>query len=271
MDSRFSLDVDLENYAIKAYAGPTSKEQAEELYGALKKSGVRRSIALSRQSSPIIVTNGNDSKLADFEKEMGEGDSHTNMLSPYSPIINALRTPSSPIFTSRKHASSTPCMSPCMPDHTLRARDAEKGLERIAQKVSSQRNIPWLEYWNFMEDFANFSCLEGLNKLEEYLMKKESFLLLLNDSLPDEAKLVSSVFKFRFPLLKQGEHNMGNGDGEVVIQNDPSGVNCFTLHRETKEVPSDDDDEDYRSANSTPVREIEQYSDCDDRVVYING
>ncbi|CAK9809848.1 Ankyrin repeat and LEM domain-containing protein 2 [Anthophora quadrimaculata] len=51
----------------------------------------------------------------------------------------------------------------------LRLQDAEKGLERVGRDLAEEYQVSWKEYWQFLNDFADFRTTEGLQKLEEYL------------------------------------------------------------------------------------------------------
>lgn len=50
--------------------------------------------------------------------------------------------------------------------------DPEKGYERIGRKLARELRVPWSEYWQFLDAFADFSTPEGLQKLEEHLNKQ---------------------------------------------------------------------------------------------------
>lgn len=40
--------------------------------------------------------------------------------------------------------------------------------------LATKENLPYAEYWDFLEDFVNLSTLEGLEKLEKYLQNKST-------------------------------------------------------------------------------------------------
>lgn len=54
----------------------------------------------------------------------------------------------------------------------VRRYDCEKGDEQIGRELASRDKIGWTEFWDFMDDFVNFSTEEGLQKLENYLQDK---------------------------------------------------------------------------------------------------
>ncbi|XP_014605344.1 PREDICTED: ankyrin repeat and LEM domain-containing protein 2 [Polistes canadensis] len=55
---------------------------------------------------------------------------------------------------------------------TLRLQDTEKGLERIGRNLAEEYQVSWKEYWHFLNDFADFRCVDGLMKLEKYLEQR---------------------------------------------------------------------------------------------------
>nr|XP_039252121.1 ankyrin repeat and LEM domain-containing protein 2-like [Styela clava] len=54
----------------------------------------------------------------------------------------------------------------------IRRTDSEKGDEQIGRQLAEKEHVKWMEYWDFLDDFANFANEEGLLKLEEYLQNK---------------------------------------------------------------------------------------------------
>jgi hypothetical protein len=47
-----------------------------------------------------------------------------------------------------------------------------KGYERIARKVTEEMNVPFHEYWSFLDNFTDIKTREGLEKIEIYLRQK---------------------------------------------------------------------------------------------------
>ncbi|KAL8583378.1 hypothetical protein ACOMHN_035360 [Nucella lapillus] len=61
-----------------------------------------------------------------------------------------------------------------------RRADAEKGYERIGRKLAKELKVPWTEYWQFLDVFADFSTQDGLRKLEQHLVKQQIQLAVLS-------------------------------------------------------------------------------------------
>ena len=55
----------------------------------------------------------------------------------------------------------------------------EKGDERIGRQLSRQLNANWLEYWDFLESYADFHTQSGVQLLENYFRKKFVHLICL--------------------------------------------------------------------------------------------
>ncbi|KAM4051164.1 ankyrin repeat and LEM domain-containing protein 2 isoform 2-T2 [Anomaloglossus baeobatrachus] len=58
--------------------------------------------------------------------------------------------------------------------HNVRKTDPERGEERVGRELAHELDVPWVEYWEFLGCFVDLSSLDGLGKLEEYLIKRET-------------------------------------------------------------------------------------------------
>ena len=47
------------------------------------------------------------------------------------------------------------------------------------RKLARQLHVPWAEYWQFLDAFADFTTQEGLRKLEEHLNKQQALLAIV--------------------------------------------------------------------------------------------
>lgn len=56
--------------------------------------------------------------------------------------------------------------------------DDYKGYERILREITSQMNVPFSEYWAFLDKFCDLKSREGLETLEIYLRQKRLFAVL---------------------------------------------------------------------------------------------
>lgn len=66
--------------------------------------------------------------------------------------------------------------------------DEFKGYERILREITSEMNLPFNEYWSFLDHFCNLKTPEGLEKLEIYLQQKE-----LNNHIDSQLKLANNI------------------------------------------------------------------------------
>lgn len=51
---------------------------------------------------------------------------------------------------------------------SIRLKDPRHGLERVIYELSAQFNVPYAEYWSFIDGFSDFSSDKDLEKLENY-------------------------------------------------------------------------------------------------------
>ncbi|XP_066921301.1 ankyrin repeat and LEM domain-containing protein 2-like [Clytia hemisphaerica] len=50
--------------------------------------------------------------------------------------------------------------------------DYDKGMERVGRSIAAQENLPYAEYWDFLECHIDLCTQSGLQKLENYLRQK---------------------------------------------------------------------------------------------------
>lgn len=53
-----------------------------------------------------------------------------------------------------------------------RLSDMDKGMERQGRSVARDLNIPWCEYWAFLDEFCDLSADDGLEKSENYFREQ---------------------------------------------------------------------------------------------------
>ncbi|KAJ7389817.1 LEM domain [Desmophyllum pertusum] len=54
----------------------------------------------------------------------------------------------------------------------IKRKDDSRGVERIGRELAHNGRIAWTEYWNFLGGYADLSSSQGLDKLDDYLAKK---------------------------------------------------------------------------------------------------
>ncbi|CAD5114872.1 DgyrCDS3905 [Dimorphilus gyrociliatus] len=79
------------------------------------------------------------------------------------------------------------CTSPMK--RAIRCRDLEKGMEKVGRSAAKDMKIGFSEYWEFLDDFADFSTIEGLQKLEDFLSVKYDYA----DDIGDITKQLESL------------------------------------------------------------------------------
>ncbi|XP_078494457.1 ankyrin repeat and LEM domain-containing protein 2-like [Ciona intestinalis] len=66
----------------------------------------------------------------------------------------------------------------------IRRSDMEKGDERIGRELARRAGVPWMEFWEFIGNYADFTTKDGLKLLEEYLAERyQSHTSGLNNSI----------------------------------------------------------------------------------------
>lgn len=58
-------------------------------------------------------------------------------------------------------------------EKNIRLTDTSKGLEKIGRGLANEYNVGWKEYWDFLGSFVDIRSIDGLEKFEEYLKKKD--------------------------------------------------------------------------------------------------
>ncbi|KAI7688041.1 hypothetical protein SSS_05667 [Sarcoptes scabiei] len=58
----------------------------------------------------------------------------------------------------------------------IRLKDPDRGIERVICELSIEFEVPYCEYWPFLNDYANFSTEEGLKRLNDYFRSKQDEL-----------------------------------------------------------------------------------------------
>ncbi|XP_061673914.1 ankyrin repeat and LEM domain-containing protein 2 isoform X2 [Syngnathoides biaculeatus] len=59
--------------------------------------------------------------------------------------------------------------------HNILKSDPDRGAERVGRDLAHEMDLPWAEYWAFLDCFIDLSSIEGLQRLEEYLSRKDFF------------------------------------------------------------------------------------------------
>ncbi|KAM4709716.1 ankyrin repeat and LEM domain-containing protein 2 isoform 3-T3 [Discoglossus pictus] len=96
--------------------------------------------------------------------------------SPKDPLL-AVRAFAGPMSPSKaedfRRVWKTPPRERAVFFHNLRKTDPERGAERVGRELAHELDVPWVEYWDFLECFIDMSSQDGLVKLEEYLRNRE--------------------------------------------------------------------------------------------------
>ena len=67
-------------------------------------------------------------------------------------------------------------------------------------------NIPWVEYWDFLQTYADLSTEDGLDLLEEYL-QKQSLALCIEEAMGKLNLLSNSSHSFMYNQMDASQHN----------------------------------------------------------------
>ncbi|XP_060763724.1 ankyrin repeat and LEM domain-containing protein 2 [Neoarius graeffei] len=78
--------------------------------------------------------------------------------------------------------------------HHILKSDPERGAERVGRDLARELGHPWAEHWDFLDSFVDLSSVEGLQRLEEFLSKKD-----FTERARDQAGELNNSNKFRTP------------------------------------------------------------------------
>ncbi|XP_039627400.1 ankyrin repeat and LEM domain-containing protein 2 [Polypterus senegalus] len=100
-----------------------------------------------------------------------------NMGSPKDPVM-AVRAFAGPLSPSKadefRKIWKTPPRDRAGHFHHVMKSDHERGVERVGRDLAHERGLPWAEFWEFLDCFIDLASSEGLQKMEEYLSKKDT-------------------------------------------------------------------------------------------------
>lgn len=163
LNSSVRLFEESNNWKIEGFAGPTTKEAANDLFTLLKqgRNGFLNDSANFLTSSPTGNGGGGDltpkTPPRTPRKNLSLGNSHTR-----SPLLKYY-VPGTP---PRSPGISSPSMGEAI---NRRVKDVEKGLERFAMKLSYACNIEWRENWKCLGFFGDILNDDGLSKFNDLL------------------------------------------------------------------------------------------------------
>ncbi|XP_043268391.1 ankyrin repeat and LEM domain-containing protein 2 homolog [Venturia canescens] len=138
-------------------------------------------------------------------------------------------------------------------DPSTRLNDTEKGLECIGRNLAEEYQVPWKEYWPFLDDFADFRCDEGLTRLEKYLENR------FNDACKKEASSLKSK-----ALVNEVRENE---DVDELNNLCTKLEGCSLLANENSS--EDDSDDEFFTPPSSPIMlstNSSDDSDCEDEM-----
>ncbi|ODN01075.1 Ankyrin repeat and LEM domain-containing protein 2 [Orchesella cincta] len=190
-------------WKIKAFAGPVSEKRAQELRQLFVRS---RTVYISPNSPDCsVAAPGTPGRAA-------PGTPGTPKTAPWTPTkgkvtpnsspfkSNQVTPPTTSLFsspvcspfglrggcdspTSFRGRCDSPGLNTSRTDMSIRVRDVEKGLERIAFEYCNEMNIPWCEYWPFLGAYCDLTSDAGMALLEEHISTLEAKRL---NNVPEE-------------------------------------------------------------------------------------
>ncbi|XP_069129755.1 uncharacterized protein [Argopecten irradians] len=115
-----------------------------------------------------------------------------------------------------------------------RREDSDKGMERLGRDLAHQMQVPWLEYWEFLQTYADLSSEDGLDLLEEYF-QKQRIALCIADGIEKLDQLAMS-------------HVSGTGNDIGISQYSNFSWNLLALREEVeKDLESSNRENDFDS------------------------
>lgn len=141
----------------------------------------------------------------------------------------------------------------------IRLKDPDRGIERVICELSIEFEVPYCEYWPFLNDYANFSTEEGLKRLNDYFRSKQ-----------DELDLSSIIGR----LNLDEEDDLKQTNGREEIHCDKNKIE--KKEKETEEEEEEEESELYYTAPTSPRSVANENGEIDsDRLrsdqLYING
>nr|XP_002736187.1 PREDICTED: ankyrin repeat and LEM domain-containing protein 2-like [Saccoglossus kowalevskii] len=105
--------------------------------------------------------------------------------SPIDPVVT-MRAYAGPMPSSQANnfykSWITPPRSERRKAINIKRSDSDKGLERLGRDLASSMDVPWVEFWPFLDCYINLSSLEGLGTLERYLENRSREMTQDDDS-----------------------------------------------------------------------------------------
>ncbi|XP_071087020.1 ankyrin repeat and LEM domain-containing protein 2-like [Haliotis cracherodii] len=113
----------------------------------------------------------------------------------------------------------------------IRRQDGEKGMERIGRQLAHEMHIPWLEYWEFLDEFVDFSTEEGLQKLEDHFKKRQTSVVF-SECLENFGPLNMSDSSSVFCNTSQRDLQSSFLDPKSRLLIQPSSLSCMSNNPE---------------------------------------
>ncbi|XP_071950442.1 ankyrin repeat and LEM domain-containing protein 2-like isoform X2 [Antedon mediterranea] len=170
---------------------------------------------------------------------------NTAHASPISPSlqVKAFAGPMSPQKAYEFHCSwRSPNKSYKFKYQEIRRSDDEKGLERIGRNIAQSMSVPWSEYWEFLDKFADFSTDEGLQLLENYLKHRNCIKTSCSDELIGQFVSLSLDEKAESQSVTGNQKNI-SAYGDSGIAEESTGTISFKSENteETKSLKEHED------------------------------